>query len=953
MTGPLAGPGQPPIGTPLANNRIYVLDGWLGPVPAGVTGDLYIAGAQLARGYAHRPALTAERFTACPFGGAGERMYRTGDLAKWTPGGELIFAGRADDQVKIRGFRIEPGEVEAVLAGCPGVGQAAVIIREDSPGDRRLTAYLTPAGDTAGTDGALAAVALEHAAARLPKYMMPAAIVVLGALPLTTNGKLDRTALPAPDYTAADDQGRGPTTVVEELLCGIFADVLGVEGAGPEDDFFVLGGHSLLAVRLASRVRAVLGAELAVRVLFEAPTPALLAVRLGQAGPARAPLTVQQRPARVPLSFAQQRLWFLAQLEGPSALYNIPVALRLAGELDAAALGAAIADVADRHEVLRTVFPADGGQPYQQVLDPAGLDWQLPVTPVAGQDLAGVVAQISAEPFDLAVQVPLRARLLRLDAGQHVLVVVIHHIATDGWSAGPLARDLSVAYAARRQGQVPGWVPLPVQYADYAIWQRDLLGDPGDPDSVLAGQVDWWRQALAEMPAELALPACRPRPPVPSHRAITAPLAVPGAVHAGLAGLARRQGVTMFMVIQAALAVLLARLGAGTDIPVGSPVAGRTDEALDELVGFFVNTLVLRTDLTGDPSVEQLLGRVRDSWLGAMEHQDVPFERLVEVLAPDRSLARHPLFQVALTLQNTGTVAAREAGLPGITATPVPAGLAQARFDLDIAMSEVTGGDGRPGGLRGAVTAAADLFDEDAVQAIAVRLGRVLAAVAAGPQARLHQVAVLEPAERAQLLAGWNDTAAPVPAATVPELIAARAAVTPDAVAVVCGDVHVVMGSWMCGRGGWRGLLVGGCWSGVGGRAVPGTGSGDGHRDRGGMAGRGGVPAAGPGLPGGPAGVPAGRQRGRGAGHRSRPGHRPGGGAADRAGWPAAGRGAVAGRGGAGGAGGVCDLHLGVDRDAEGRAGQPGGAGEPGGGAGTGAGGRAGGAGAAVRRVQL
>ena len=311
---------------------------------------------------------------------------------------------------------------------------------------------------------------------------------------------------------------------------------------------------------------------------------------------------------------------------------------------------------------------------------------------------------------------------------------------------------------------------------------------------MLAGQVAWWRQALAGMPEELALPAVRPRPPVPSHRAITRAAGGARAGACGAGGLARRQGVTMFMVIQAALAVLLARLGAGTDIPVGSPVAGRTDEALDELVGFFVNNLVLRTDLTGDPSFEQLLGRVRESWLGAMEHQDVPFERLVEVLAPDRSLARHPLFQVALTLQNIGTAAAGEAGLPGITATPVPVTLPQTMFDLHVIAWEVTGADGRPGGLRGMVTAAADLFDEDTVQAIAVRLGRVLAAVAAGPQARLHQIAVLEAAERAQLLTGWNDTAAPVPAATVPELIAAQAARTPDAVAVVCGGVHVSYG---------------------------------------------------------------------------------------------------------------------------------------------------------------
>ncbi len=601
------------------------------------------------------------------------------------------------------------------------------------------------------------------AAGRLPEYLVPSAVVVLAALPLTANGKLDRKALPVPEYELEHSDSRPPATAVEEILCGAIAEILGLDRVEPDDSFFTLGGHSLLATRLVSRIRAVLGVELAVRAVFEAPSAAALARRLEVAGPGRPSLQARPRPERVPLSFAQRRLWFLGELEGPSPTYNVPVALTLAGNLDVAALQAALTDVLARHEVLRTVFGSLDGEPYQRVLTASEADLRLEVT--EAENLAAQLAETADRAFDLSTEIPVRARLLvlgppELANTQHVLVVVLHHIAGDAWSMRLLARDISTAYLARRLGRAPSWPELAVQYADYALWQRDLLGREDDPGSLLSSQVGYWRQALAGIPDELDLPADHARPAVASHLGYAAPLRVGPEVHRALAGLARAEGVTLFMVVQAALALLLTKLGAGTDIVVGSPVAGRTDEALDDLVGFFVNTLVLRTDTSGDPAFTELLGRVREAGLLALEHQDVPFERLVELLAPARSLARHPLFQVNLTLQNNAPAVL---DLPDLRITPLPIVHHPARFDLNVAATECFDADG-PAGLDGSVTVAADLFDAATADRLAGWLDRVLTIVAADPGLRVHEVRLMSPAQRQQVVSGWNDAAREVSA---------------------------------------------------------------------------------------------------------------------------------------------------------------------------------------------
>ncbi|MFT7866116.1 MULTISPECIES: non-ribosomal peptide synthetase [Amycolatopsis] len=751
--------GPVAIGRPVANTRAYVLDAALRPVPPGVRGELYLAGAGVARGYLGRPALTAERFVASPHQ-PGERMYRTGDLVRRRADGTLDFLGRADQQVKIRGFRVEPGEVEAVLTADPSVARAAVIAR-----DNRLIAYVAPAGDPV----ALRALLAE----RLPEYLVPSAIVVLDALPLNANGKLDRAALPDPEVRTS---GRLARTPAEQALCELFADVLGVPSAGPDDGFFALGGHSLLATQLVSRIRALLGVEVPIRAVFDAPTPARLAEALDPGRGRRPALVAADRPDVLPLSFAQQRLWFLDRLDGPSATYNIPWAWELTGPVDTDALRAALGDVVARHEVLRTLLVEEDGTPRQVVLDEAD---PVLVTEAAA-DLDESVAAAASYCFALDAEIPIRATLVSAGPDRHVLVLLVHHVAGDGWSLPPLKRDLDTAYAARLRGERPQWTPLPVQYADYTLWQREMFGRADDPDSLLGRQAAFWRDTLAGIPDELALPADRPRPPRSTNRGAAVPFTVPASVHRGLQELAHRSDTSTFMVLQAALAALLTRLGAGTDIPLGTPVAGRSDHALDDLAGFFVNTLVLRTDTGGDPTFRQLLDRVREADLAAYAHQDLPFEHLVELLNPPRSLARHPLFQVMLAVYHSGPEPER---LLGLDAAYRDTGLRQAKFDLSFDLVETA--DGIDGDLEYSL----DLFDEPTARTLTERLVRVMTAVVADPDRPLSRLDVLDAPERERVLREWS-AGAPltVSAPTVVDRLAAQVAATPDATAL--SDAH-------------------------------------------------------------------------------------------------------------------------------------------------------------------
>ncbi|MFF8959710.1 amino acid adenylation domain-containing protein [Streptomyces sp. NPDC014894] len=760
------GGGDPHIGTALRNTTLRLLDSWLRPVPDGTPGELYIGGSGVARGYLGRAALTSGRFVADPYGVPGARIYRTGDLAARLPDGTLRVLGRADHQLKVRGHRVEPGEIEAVLRSHPAVGDAVVVGSPDASGAVRLIGYLT--GDAAGVR--------EFLGERLPEYLVPSLLIELDEMPLTPNGKTDRAALPAPESAAASGgRVRAPRDPREAVLAELFADVLSLPRVGPDDDFFRLGGHSLLAMRLANRLRSALGADVALRDVFDHPTPAALAETVLPRGSGRAALAPRTPVAgeRLPLSFAQSRLWFLHRLDGPSATYNLFFALRLGGELDTEAMRLAVGDVVTRHESLRTVYPDVDGLPHQHILDEetARAAADPVVLRVAEADLERAVHTQVTHPVDIVTEIPLRVRLLRTET-DHVLCVMLHHIAGDEWSMRPLTEDLRTAYTARAAGNGPDWRPLPVGYADYAVWQRDLLGSEDDPESLVARQAAHWRRELAGAPEELALPYDRPRPAEEHHDGRTVTFEIDARTHRTLRALSAENGTSVFMAAQAGLAVLLAAHGAGTDLPIGTPVAGRTDAALDDLVGFFVNTLVLRTDLSGRPTFREILGRVRDTDLAAFDNADLPFEQLVEMVAPERTLARNPLFQVMLVFQN---VSDDELTLPGLTVTPLGADPGTAKLDLMFTLAERPGG----AGVNGMLTFQTSLFDESTARALADRYTALLSALAERPDLPFHRAGVLTPAERARILAAGAGEERPLPAATLPALLSARYAATP------------------------------------------------------------------------------------------------------------------------------------------------------------------------------
>jgi len=766
------------IGAPIDNIQAYVAGRGLELVPIGVIGELYIGGAGLARGYWKRPGLTAERFVANPWSEVGTRMYRTGDLARWRADGCLEFVGRADQQVKLRGQRIELEEIERAIERIEGIGQAAVAVQEHAKAGQQLVAYLTETGSRRPSAAELRGLLAQQ----LPEYMVPAAYVTLDKLPFTPNGKLDRRALPSPQWT--QEAYREPRSPQEQILCQIFAEVLGLERIGIDDNFFQSGGHSLVVMRMVGRVRATLGIELDIRSIFEHPTVAGLVEHIQSGGYNRPALVATERPDRIPLSFSQERLWFLHRLEGPSATYNIAMALCITGQLSIPALITALEDVAARHEILRTIYPEQDGIPHQQILTVEESRPQIVFEEADESDLPNKLTERARVKLDLTKETPLRVWLFRAGPEHFVFLMVLHHIAGDGWSFGPLAKDVSLAYIARPRGEAPQFTPLPVQYADYALWQRALLGDR-NPSPLQAEQLEFWSSALAGMPPEIDLPVDHPRPAIASYRGGAVLVRIASKLHHELAETARRHGATLFMVLQAAFAVLLSKFGAGDDIPVGTAIAGRGEEASEKLVGLFVNTLVLRTDLKGDPSFTELIARVRRFDLQAYAHSELPFERLVEALQPSRSLARQPLFQVMLVLHNTPRT---ELILPGLDVRWEPFETSVTKFDLTMNLTAQNSSTGVELGMTGNLEYSADLFERETAEKMRNSFIRVLEMLVQMPDAPLHRFELLAEQERGRLLNEFNATKHDVPEVTLTSLLEAQRRRTPDALAVSFGQ---------------------------------------------------------------------------------------------------------------------------------------------------------------------
>ncbi len=766
------GTGVVPIGVPNQNVYAYVLDRELQLVPAEVVGELYLGGVQLARGYLGRPGLTAQRFVADPFSPA-MRLYRTGDLVRRNLAGKLEFVGRADEQVKVRGFRIELGEVESVIAMHPAVRHCLVLAEETEAGPR-LVAYVVPATST-GPDGRSDRMELDlneihaHAAALLPQYMVPTAAAVISEIPLTVHRKLDKRALPAPTPVNARSY-RAPATATQRRVCSIFGHLFGLERVGADDSFFDLGGHSLLAARLVAQIRAEIGVDCNVRTVFDAPTPAGLAARLVEqfravfgidlddvdldddfgaelsAGASGRPeLVATIRPERPPLSYSQLAMWFQHRMRGANDVFNLGLTLRFTGPLDVAALTEALNDVVARHEALRTVFLEHEGIPYQSVQPALKLD--LAVTEITADQAGATIAELRRYLFDLTSGPMIRPTLLALDPRTHVLVVLVHHIVTDHNSLGVIYEDLVTAYQARSTGRVPQWDPLPLQFIDYALWQRDTFDVPGE---WAAAELAHWCDVLAGLPAEIPMAADHPRPPVVGRHAEVVTFAVPAARRAQLTQLAEHTGASEFMVYQAALAVLLHRVGGGTDIVIGTPVASRDDLAVAKVDGPFANVLALRTDLTGDPSLRTTLVRCRATVLDALSHQELPIDRLVEALNPPRSLARnHPLFQSSLHFRTEDWAQApRKLAIGGMTVVPVPMEFDVSLLDLDVTMSVLP-----DGGLEARFVASADLYEPQTVRHLADAYNAVLDSFVTAPDRAISELELLPAAVMEKLSA--------------------------------------------------------------------------------------------------------------------------------------------------------------------------------------------------------